>query len=167
MGVVRPIWALGFRCGAVVLLGGWLAIASSVSAAHAAGGVTGNLRGNVVDSQTQSPIAAARVTAVGGSGNYHTSTDSHGFFALLQLPTDTYTVGISKDGYVPQVIAGVTVLGDESQSVGIIKLIPSPRSLGKVLRRSNRRRRRMRPLLSARASIKRSASAARRITTSS
>ena len=131
MGVVRPIWALAFRYGAVALIGGWLAIASG-SAARAAGGVTGNLRGTVVDSQTQNPIAEARVTAVAGSGNYHTFTDSHGFFALLQLPTDTYTVGISKDGYVPQVIAGVTVLGDESQSVGVIKLLSSPRSLGKV-----------------------------------
>lgn len=98
----------------------------------AAGGVTGNLRGDVVDSQTNSPVVGARVTAISPSGSFYASTDAHGFFALLQLPTDTYTVTISKDGYVGQALTGITVLGDESQSIGTLRLVPSPKSLGSV-----------------------------------
>src|SRR5579872_2821789 len=81
-----------------------------------AGGVTGTLRGSVVDIQTNAPIGSVLITAVSGSGSYRATTDAHGFFALLQLPTDTYTVTASKNGYAAQVIQGITVLGDQSQS---------------------------------------------------
>ncbi|HEV2037331.1 MAG TPA: hypothetical protein VGQ96_01900, partial [Candidatus Eremiobacteraceae bacterium] len=45
-------------------------LALSIAPAGAAGGVSGTLRGNVVDQQTGRPISDAKVTAVSGSGTY-------------------------------------------------------------------------------------------------
>jgi len=100
--------------------------------AFAAGGVLGTLRGSVVDPQTNVGIGGVLITAVSGSGSFHSTTDAKGFFALLQLPTDTYTVTVSKNGYASQEISGVTVLGDQSQSVGVIKLSSAPKTIGQV-----------------------------------
>ncbi len=118
---------LALCCGVLAL---WLAFAPLP--ARAAGGVSGTLRGDVVDLQHGTAIAGAKITAVSPSGTYHTQTDSRGFFVLLQVPTDTYTLTIAKDGYLPLTISGVTVLGDQSQSVGTVKLEPSAKQLGSV-----------------------------------
>ena len=48
------------------------------------------------------------------------------------MPTDTYTVTISKDGYIAQTISGVTVLGDQSESLGVIKLQVTEKTIGTV-----------------------------------
>jgi len=115
---------------ALVSIGAYLIIPSG--RAFAAGGVTGTLRGNVVDQQTAHPLASVKITAVSVSGTYQTTTDARGFFVLLQVPTDTYTLTVAKDGYLIQSISGVTVLGDQSQSIGIIKLEPSVKQIGVV-----------------------------------
>src|ERR1700687_3391328 len=100
--------------------------------ADAAGGVSGARKGSVVDLKTGAPISSASVTAVSGSGVYRNLTDAHGFFAFLQVPTDTYTVTASKDGYLSQAVSGVTVLGDQVQNVGVIRLEPSVKTLGSM-----------------------------------
>ncbi|HLW37124.1 MAG TPA: carboxypeptidase regulatory-like domain-containing protein [Candidatus Eremiobacteraceae bacterium] len=123
-------WA-AFRFGIALLFVAALFL-SSASPALTAGGVIGTLRGSIVDAQTNAGISGVAITAVSGSGAFHTTTDTHGFFALLQLPTDTYTVTASKNGYATQVVSGVTVLGDQSQSIGVLKLSPAPRTLGQV-----------------------------------
>jgi hypothetical protein len=88
----------------------------------AAGGVTGTLRGSVIDSKTDAPIAGAAVEIVAASGDYKTATDSHGSFVFLFLPPDTYTVRISASGYEPDNLTGITVFGDETQHLGAVKL---------------------------------------------
>ena len=100
--------------------------------AYAAGGETGTLRGTVVDQQSGAPLASASVVAISPSGKFRATTDTHGFFVLLQLPTDTYDLSVSKPGYEPQVIAGVTILGDQTQSAGVIKLSQAVKTLGNV-----------------------------------
>jgi hypothetical protein len=102
------------------------------SPAHAAGGVTGTLRGNVVNAQTGAPISGVSVTAASASGTFHATTDAHGFFVLLQMPTDTYDVSLSRDGYTPQVLSGITLLGDQTQSIGTVKLLPAVKTLAHV-----------------------------------
>src|ERR1700680_2648319 len=114
----------------LVMIGAYLI--TPTSRAFAAGGVSGTLRGNVVDQQTGRPLVGVKITAVSVSGTYQTTTDPKGFFVLLQVPTDTYTLTVAKDGYLIQSITGVTVLGDQSQSVGIVKLEPSVKQLGVV-----------------------------------
>ncbi|MDQ6781212.1 MAG: Plug and carboxypeptidase regulatory-like domain-containing protein [Candidatus Eremiobacteraeota bacterium] len=107
-------------------------LASLATPSFAAGGVIGTLRGSVVDLQSNAPIGGVLIAAVSGSGSFRTTTDPKGFFALLQLPTDTYTVTAAKNGYSTQVIQGVTVLGDQSQSVGVVKLQSAPKTIGQV-----------------------------------
>jgi carboxypeptidase family protein len=100
--------------------------------ANSAGGVSGALRGNIVDAQTNAALAGVAITAVSPSGNFHATTDAHGFFVLLQLPTDTYELSISKAGFQPQVLSGITILGDQTQSIGVIKMAPAVRTIGSV-----------------------------------
>ena len=106
------------------------ALVGEVQPAQAAGGVTGNLRGIVIDAKTAAPVSGANVTAISASGTYRGTTDARGFFAILQMPTDTYTLTISKNGFLPQSISGVTVLGDQSQSLGTIRLAAEARTIG-------------------------------------
>src|ERR1700730_5288861 len=115
---------------ALLMIGAYLILPTA--RALGAGGVVGTLRGNVVDVQTGRPLASVKITAVSVSGTYQTTTDAKGFFVLLQVPTDTYTLTVAKDGYLIQSISGVTVLGDQSQSVGIVNLEPSVKQLGVV-----------------------------------
>ena len=107
-------------------------IASSDGPAEAAGGVSGTLRGTVVDQDHGNPVSGAKVTAVSVSGTFHAETDTHGFFVLLQVPTDTYALTIAKDGFLLQSIVGVTVLGDQTQSVGTVRLTPAAKQIGLV-----------------------------------
>ncbi|HXW76313.1 MAG TPA: TonB-dependent receptor [Candidatus Eremiobacteraceae bacterium] len=100
--------------------------------AHGAGGVTGTLRGTIVDASTSTPLEGVSVVLIGTSGTYKTNTDSHGFFTLLEVPTDTYALSISKHGYLSIVISGVTVLGDQTQNVGTIKLPLALKTLATV-----------------------------------
>jgi Carboxypeptidase regulatory-like domain len=102
------------------------------SLALAAGGVTGTLRGSVVDSKTNAPIAGARIDAHSQSGNYTTSTDAHGFFTLLDVPPDTYSVRIAADGYEPQTVTGITVFGDQTEQLGAVRLAKGLRTIATV-----------------------------------
>ena len=120
-----------FDIGLAIALAAALLV-TTVRSADAAGGVIGNLRGSVVDGQTGAPISGASITAIAPSGTYRGTTDVRGFFAILQMPTDTYTLTASKSGFLPQTISGVTVLGDQSQSVGVIRLAAEARTIGKV-----------------------------------
>jgi len=107
-------------------------LASSLAPAGAAGGVTGTLRGTVVDQQTGKPVVGAVVSVASPSGAFHATTDAHGFFAFLQIPTDTYVLAVEKQGYSSLSLSGVTVLGDQSQSVGALQLSSALRTIGVV-----------------------------------
>src|SRR5579863_7168701 len=118
----------GWKFGRIVALVCALAVAGEVAALA---GVTGNISGHVDDPQAN-PVADARVNASSPSQSLSGSTDSHGFFSILNLSPDTYTVTASKDGYDTSTIAGVTVQADQSAGVNFV-LRPAARSLGKVL----------------------------------
>jgi hypothetical protein len=98
----------------------------------AVGGLSGNLNGTVVDNQTGAPLANVAVTAASPSGTYHATTDSHGFFNMLQLPVDTYTVSFEKTGYVRLPVAGVVVFGDEQNTVGTVRLQKGLKTIAQV-----------------------------------
>ncbi len=108
----------------------------SVSPVWAAGGVLGTLRGNVVDQTTGALIGGAVVSVASGSGTFRQTTDARGFFAFVDLPADTYAVGIAARNYEPLVLRGVTVLGDGTQSIGVAKLLRGLRTIGKVSTRN-------------------------------
>jgi hypothetical protein len=118
----------GWKLGRILVVVCALAVAGRVAALA---GVTGNISGHVDDPQGN-PVADARVNAASPSQSLSGSTDSHGFFSILNLSPDTYTVTASKDGYDTSTVAGVTVQADQSAAVNFM-LRPAARSLGKVL----------------------------------
>ena len=109
-------------CRAVIVAAALLGQIVLPAPALAAGGVTGNLRGSVVDAASGSPLAGVTVVAVSASGRFQTTTDASGYYSLLQIPTDTYTLGFSKPGYDTFSLTGVTILGDQTQNAGPVRL---------------------------------------------
>src|SRR5579883_3471030 len=100
-----------------------LSMVFSVAApAYAAGGVQGNLTGTVEDASTGKPLADVHVAAQSPSGSFTGTTDAGGHFTLLGLPADTYTVSFTKTGYDSISQPGVVVFGDETDSVGTIRM---------------------------------------------
>jgi hypothetical protein len=98
----------------------------------AVGGVSGTLRGQIVDPATNSPVADVAITATSPSGSYKETTDGSGRFQFLQIPTDTYILSFEKKGYEPQSLTGVTLIGDSSIDLGVIKFTKSIRVIGTV-----------------------------------
>ena len=107
------------------------------ASAYAAGGVTGALRGTVVDQTTGKPVAGARVEVGALSGTYHATTDAHGFFAVLEVPPDTYVVQISANGYETVTLTGVTVYGDQTQTLGTVRLVHGLKTIANTQSRSS------------------------------
>jgi hypothetical protein len=77
-------------------------------------GTTGTLTGTLTDTSTGKPVADAKISVTSPSQNSATTTDAGGHFTFIALMPDTYTVSMSKDGYAPQSIAGVTIFADQS-----------------------------------------------------
>ncbi len=69
-------------------------------------GPSGNLQGTVTDADTTAPIANALVNL--GSG-IMTFTDASGFYQVLGVPEETYTVAAQAYGYSIQSVSGVVI----------------------------------------------------------
>src|SRR5579863_610199 len=93
-------------------------------------GTTGSIQGFVTDANGH-PISGATVTAVAPSQTSHSTTDSKGFYAILQLSPDTYAVTGSKDGYDPTTTYGLTVQADQTTK-GDLVLNESAKVIGHV-----------------------------------
>ncbi|HYK53030.1 MAG TPA: carboxypeptidase-like regulatory domain-containing protein, partial [Candidatus Eremiobacteraceae bacterium] len=101
------------------------AVAAVVHAQPALAGTTGTLSGYVVvvgdkPGAPDIPVAGAKVTATSPTDSESATTDAQGYFAFVDLPPDTYTVSASRDGYVPIVQAGVTVVADNAITVRLV-----------------------------------------------
>src|SRR5579885_3719872 len=108
----------------------------SLTPAWAAGGVQGNLTGAVQDASTGKPLADVHVSAQSASGSFSGTTDAGGHFTLLGLPADTYTVSFTKNGYDSVSLPGVAVFGDETDSVGEVRLNKSLKTITHVSARA-------------------------------
>ncbi len=95
------------------------------------------MRGTVVDATGGAPIADASVWAYAPTGSYRGTTDSHGFFAFLNLSPDTYDVHIEASGYAPITLTGVVVFGDEVQQLGTIRLNKGLKTIASLQSRSS------------------------------
>ncbi|MDP9017800.1 MAG: TonB-dependent receptor, partial [Candidatus Eremiobacteraeota bacterium] len=104
--------------------------------APVAAGTTGSLTGRVVDTSTQAPVAAVKVTAVSDSQTATVTTDSSGAFAFISLSPDTYTISAEKAGYDPQSQPGITIFSDQSSTIGF-SLHASIKEIGAVRSQSN------------------------------
>jgi hypothetical protein len=114
------VWLFGF--GALVAL--------ALGYAPAVAGTTGVVSG-VTKNEQGVPVADARVTAASPSQSASASTNASGFFSMLNLSPDTYTVTVSKQSYETANIRGVTVQADQVTHVDVL-LHPAIRTIGRV-----------------------------------
>lgn len=123
----------------LVVLGVVLSMALSMTyPAFAAGGQTGNVSGTVVEDVSGVPIPNAAITIVSPTGTYKTTTNGRGFFSILGLNVDTYTISVEAKGFEPLLREGVTIIGDQDYSLGIIRVAKTtaPRLIGTVRARN-------------------------------
>jgi hypothetical protein len=111
-------------------------IALSIAPASAAGGLYGNLNGIVRDATSHTPIADALVQAKSGSGSYRARTDARGSFTIVGMAVDSYTVTVTAEGHETLSIPGVTVFGDETDTIGTVSLTPELKTIAHVTSRS-------------------------------
>jgi hypothetical protein len=104
----------------------------ATSPARAAGGQTGNVNGTVVTAGATDPVAGAKVTVTSPSGSYSARTDARGFFSILGLVVDTYTLTIEAPGYDAIVLSGVTISGDQNLDLGTLRIAKALRTIGGV-----------------------------------
>jgi hypothetical protein len=107
-------------------MGRFLALASALlistaAPAFAAGGTSGVITGHVVDAGGQA-VAKADVTLRSPSGRYSAHTDDRGRFIIVNVPVDSYTLDVHKDGFRDRSLADVELIGDQTADVGNIGL---------------------------------------------
>jgi hypothetical protein len=81
-------------------------------------GTTGTIQGRVTD-QNGNPIAGAHITVASPSETQRTVSAANGFYAVLDLSPDTYSVTASKDGYDTTTVYGITVTADQTTAANI------------------------------------------------
>jgi hypothetical protein len=108
-----------------------LALLGGLAPTSAPAATTGSLRGKVVDSATNAPIAGAKVTVESPSEQASTTTDAGGNFAFISLGPDSYVIAVDKTGYQPISRAGVLVQANQSQDI-ILDLSVSLKTIGTV-----------------------------------
>ncbi len=94
-------------------------------------GVTGNISGHVTDDKNN-PLGGVTVSVTSPSQSVTAQTDSHGFYSVLNLSPDTYSITASKDGYDTSTVYGVTVQTNQTAGVSI-SLRATTKTIGKVL----------------------------------
>jgi len=123
MQLLRSIYFIA--AGALVFA---LAVATPASAQ-----TTGGLSGQVIDAQTQNPVADAVViaTSVSLQGEQTAVTDGSGTFEITLLPSGTYTLNVQREGYQPFTQSGLTVRLDRTIKIRL-QLVPEAVQAGAV-----------------------------------
>ncbi len=93
-------------------------------------GTTGNIEGKVTD-QNGNGITGAKVTASSPAQSASATTISNGYYSILNLSPDTYSVTASKDGYDTATTYGVTVQADQSTAADL-KMRQTVKTIGHV-----------------------------------
>lgn len=109
-------------------------VASLVCASGAAlAGNTGTVSGTVID-ESKTPLAGVQVGVASPTGRGSAKTDARGFYQIFDLPPDTYTISIVREGYEPQSIAGANVFQDQT-TVADVTLAKSLKTISRVTTR--------------------------------
>ncbi len=91
---------------------------------------TGNIQGKVTD-QNGNPLAGVRVAVTSPSQSQTTTTNRAGFYSILNLSPDTYSVTASKDGFDTATVYGITVTADQTSQVNIV-MRPAIKTIGHI-----------------------------------
>lgn len=127
---VRAFFVVALAAVALVLSG----VCALSTCAFAA--TTGSLNGRLVDDSGK-PVAGATVTAQSPSQTATVSSDSSGHFSFVSLAPDTYTVLATKDNYASALLAGVTVIADNMQTLEIHTSATKLKTIVTVVARSS------------------------------
>ena len=118
--VIGPVSAATYdlRASAPGLAAGWksgIAIAAGQTRTeNLALAALGSISGQVTSADSGAPISGATVSATGGTTTGAAATDASGNYTVAALPSGTYTVTASAEGYRPAPPAVVTVVDGES-----------------------------------------------------
>jgi hypothetical protein len=104
--------------------------------APAFAGTTGILSGTVKDSVTQAPLAGVRITAVAPTGTYNATTNNTGFYSIVGMAPDAYSVSFQISAYEPVSVPGQNVFADQVTTVSTT-LVKSLRTIAHVTSRSS------------------------------
>ncbi len=108
---------------------------SAASPAFAVGGQTGNINGRVLDDSGK-PVAGVTVSLASPQATYKAKTDANGYFNVLGVLADTYTIAIDLPGFAAFVQPGITVPGGDTTNLGAVKLQRALKTIGNVTARS-------------------------------
>lgn len=93
-------------------------------------GLLGFISGLITDSHSAIPIKEVAVTITGISGTSYSTTE--GLYLVGPLPSGTYTINFTKNGYTTKIVTGVNVDGINETFVDA-KLVPEEATIkGKV-----------------------------------
>src|SRR5207248_4055041 len=94
---------------------------------------TGGLAGQIIDAQTQNPVADAVVIATSPQlqGEQTAVTDATGTFEITLLPSGTYTLNVQREGYQPFTQSGISVRLDKTIRIKL-QLVPEAVQAGAV-----------------------------------
>lgn len=88
-------------------------IAALLNQQRAIAGTTGNITGVITDTSGK-PLADVHVTAAAPSQTAAATSDAKGFYSLVNLTPDTYTLSFQKPGYTPTSVPGIVVYQDQT-----------------------------------------------------
>src|SRR5512143_2304636 len=90
---------------------GFLALGVALLPARSWAGTTGKISGTIVDAEKR-PVVAATVALTGQP--YGAFTDNEGRYNILNVPSGTYEVRVSRVGFRPYVVQGLVVSADQT-----------------------------------------------------
>ena len=99
-------------------------------------GTTGGVTGRIVEAVSGAAIAGVSVSITAPSQSATETTDSAGVYRFLSLSPDSYTISLSKTGYVPASQAGVVIFADQVQTVNL-SLTPALKTIASVQSRGS------------------------------
>ena len=94
-----------------------IVVCAASSAAHAQAPVGGTVRGSVTDKEFGIPVMGASVTILGS--RVRANTDGNGAFTIPNVPPGTYTVVVTKDGFVREVRPNIVVNSGQLSDVDV------------------------------------------------
>jgi outer membrane receptor protein involved in Fe transport len=96
----------------------------------------GSIHGVAVDGADRHPLAGVRVTITAPSGSYAADTDAHGFYSIVGIIPDTYSLDAAVKGYRAFHEAGITITQDSNLAIDVALQRETLREIGHVVARS-------------------------------
>ena len=108
----------------VFLLGLFLSFSISTIAQQ----LTQNIRGRVIDKQSETPLPGVNVYII-GEGSIGTTTDGDGYYLLEKVPVKRVTIAFSFIGYQPVTMQNIELSSSKELVLNVPMLVTRPLGL--------------------------------------